>query len=71
MGTGKDVHARKFINLFLLRWCRVPEITRIHGSVTRPDESAVTKGKYVLRIRKQLLVHPWNGPIRIQGESMT
>lgn len=44
---------------------------RIRGSVTRPDESTVTKGRYVLRNRKQLLIHLWNGLIRIQGESMT
>lgn len=29
---------------------------RIRGSVTTPDENTVTKGKYVLRIRKQLLI---------------
>lgn len=48
---------------------------RIHGGMNRPDEKTVTKGKYTLRNRKQLLrvgsIHLWNGPIRNQGEPMT
>jgi len=49
--------------------------TKIHGGLTRPDEKTVSKGKYVLRNRKQLLrvgsIDLWNGPVRNQGEPTT